>query len=460
MIKKIIVPFLLFSLTIYGQKIITEVKFTKDKTPLKFTYLPNLDKLVIQSGLKTNKKYGDIIKDINSYDTDGFVEKICNDEQLVNCIFSPIENAFLVGKLPLEDTFPQEYKLVLDGTSSKYFKLNYSFRYFNDIYGFTLNNQKNETKIDLSNDDIFLNVYDIFSNKVEKYKLIKPDLFRLNNKTTTFSEGNNFDIRINESNVGIVTKSIVKNYKSSTIYRTLYGLTGEKLDDISYVVSNPLHFLIYSNNGGGLIDYSNDEVKISDLCINNFVVDKQSQDVYIYGLYGKEGKMSNFLKNEPLGIYIFKFDKSGKKIWESNYDIQDLTGFNKSQELNNVFLNLRLRNNEAVVSVSNLQGKGYLDYITLATNNGEKLANGNIQVKGINANSDVFITATIEVASFPNIVMDKETVMASDLNSTLAKYLKESKNKNTLYYKTFLGKKGFWVIESDNLTYYKILLFV
>lgn len=456
------ITLLLTSFSNFGQKVIADVTFSKEKVPLEFVYLPNLDHLVVQSGQKTKKVYGNIINDVSSYDTAGFVEKMISKDTLVNCVFSPIESAFLIAKKPVGNNFPEEYKLVLDGQSTKYFKLKSGFRYFNDIYGFNISNQKGDYKIDLQNDDLNLEVLDIFSNNIQKYKLEKPNLLRLENKvTTTYKEGLNFDVRINEDNIGIVTKSINKNYKSATLYRTIFDLSGVRTNDLSYIVSVPSHYLIYSNNGGGVITQNGDESRISDLAINNFVIDKESGDVYVYGLYGNEGKSANYLKNIPLGIYVFKFDKRGKQVWESTQEIVDITGFNQLQEIQNIQLNLKLRNNDLVVSVNSITNEGYLDFIILDLFNGEKINNGKLRVvRNDKKGEDSFLKSSeFEISDIQNKNLDKETIIASQTNSEVLRYLKSITTTKRLFYKTFISKKGFWLVETDNLGYYKIMFF-
>ena len=59
----------------------------------------------------------------------------------------------------------------------------------------------------------------------------------------------------------------------------------------------------------------------SILSINNFIIDQQTDDIYLYGLYGKKGKES--LNSDLTGYYVIKFDSSGKQIWQQSHDITD-----------------------------------------------------------------------------------------------------------------------------------------
>ncbi|OWP85818.1 hypothetical protein BWK60_12120, partial [Flavobacterium covae] len=122
----------------FGQKVISEISYKEEKQPLEYVYLPNQDKVVLIQGKPVNKIYKNEIQDIWSFDKDGFTQKLISNEKLTNCVFSPIETAFLIGKISDKNEFPKEYKLNLDGSSSNFFKINENFRYFNDIYGLSI----------------------------------------------------------------------------------------------------------------------------------------------------------------------------------------------------------------------------------------------------------------------------------------------------------------------------------
>ena len=130
---------------------------------------------------------------------------------------------------------------------------------------------------------------------------------------------------------------------------------------------------MYSNNGGGYI-YTNpqtDDTFLSDLTINNFVIDPKTEDVYVYGLFAKNAKNSSNISNEPLGFYIFKFDKSGNKIWESVQTINDKADLNTNQNIANIKLNLVLRDEKVLLSISSAsEKKSYIHYAIVAKGTG------------------------------------------------------------------------------------------
>lgn len=449
----------LYSMT-FGQKVITEVTYQENKQPLELVYLPNQDKVVLIQGEKTNKAYGNSISDVWAFDRDGFTQKLVADEKLANCVFSPIENAFLIGKLPEKNEFPTEYKLNLDGVPTKYFKINERFRYFNDIYGLDLVNQKENTKIDLKKDEVYLKVIDLFSSKVERFKLEKPDLTKLENKTTaSFTEGLNFDVRINENTISFITKSINKNYKSATIYRTMYDLNGSKIGQYSYFADAPKHFLLLSNNGGGVVASSNSNAKLSELAVNNYLVDKNTGNVYVYGLFGSQAKEITNTSNIPLGFYVFKYDAKGKLQWESHQEVMDPTGFNQLQDVSKINFSIRLRDNEVYCGIFS-KNQNYYDVVTLHEGNGERKAQALLTYQMTQENgTKELVPADLTTNEFPNFKFNKDALYVLHTFQSFQQYLKSTHATKALYYQAYVSKKGFWLIESDNKTYCKVLFF-
>lgn len=451
---------LLISSITFAQKVISEVSFKENKQPLDVIYLPSQDKIVMTLGEKTNKVYGNIITDVWAFDKDGFTQKLVANEKLANCVFSPIETAFLIGKLPEKNEFPTEYKLILDGVPTKYFTINERFRYFNDIYGLDFVNQKENTKIDLKNDDVFLKVIDLFGGKVIKNKLEKPDLNKLENKTTaTFTEGFDFDVRINESDISFITKSINRNYKSATIYRTVYDLYGSKKGDYSYFASEPKYFLLLSNNGGGLVDPSNTNKKLSELAVNNYLVDKNTGNVYVYGIYGSEAKEITNSTNIPLGFYIFKYDSNAKLLWESHQEIVDPSGFNQNQDASKIQFSIRLRENEVFCTIFS-KDKNYSDVVTISDNDGLRKSQVFLKFKKTQDNSSKdLLKVDLLDSNYANFKFDKDALYLLNSSQKFQQYLSTLDKNKSLQYKSYISKKGYWIIESDNKTYSKVIFF-
>ncbi|AMA49153.1 MULTISPECIES: hypothetical protein [Flavobacterium] len=444
----------------FGQKVISEISYKEEKQPLEYVYLPNQDKVVLIQGKPVNKIYKNEIQDIWSFDKDGFTQKLISNEKLTNCVFSPIETAFLIGKISDKNEFPKEYKLNLDGSSSNFFKINENFRYFNDIYGLSIVNQKNNDKVDLKNDELFLKVVDLFSGQSTQNKLVKPDLNKIENKTTTvYSEGVNFDVRINEDNISFITKSINKNYKSATIYRSLYNLNGTKIGDFSYLIDVPKYYLLFADNGGGTILDAKANKKLSELAINNYLVDKDTGNVYVFGIFGNEPKELGESINIPLGVYVFKFDAKGKLIWESVQEIIDITGFNQKQDISKINLSLRVRKDEVLCTV-NSKELNYSDVIVIQNDTGQKKSDQ--LLKFTSDESVVYeygIKSNLIIDQFKQFRIDKETLYFLNTSDSLQKYFNSLDKTKSLFFKSYISKKGFWLIETDNASYSRVLFF-
>ncbi|GEM58572.1 hypothetical protein B0A78_12540 [Flavobacterium columnare NBRC 100251 = ATCC 23463] len=446
--------------TSFGQKVISEITYTDERKPLEYVYLPNQDKVVLIQGKPVNKVYKNEIHDIWSFDKDGFTQKLISDEKLTNCVFSPIETAFLIGKISDKNEFPKEYKLNLDGSSSKFFKINENFRYFNDIYGLSIVNQKNSDKVDLKNEDLFLKVVDLFSGQFTQNKLVKPDLNKIENKTTTtYSEGVNFDVRINEDNISFITKSINKNYKSATIYRNVYNLNGTKMGDFSYLVDVPKYYLLFADNGGGTVIDTKGNKRLSELAINNYVVDKSTGNVYVFGIFGNEPKELGENINIPLGVYVFKFDAKGKLIWESVQEITDITGFNQKQDISKINLSLRVRKDEVLCTV-NSKELNYSDTIVIQNDTGQKKSDHLLKfTSDQNVIYEYGIQSNLIIDQFKQFRIDKETLYFINTSDSLKKYLNSLDKTKSLFFKSYIAQKGFWLIETDNASYSRVLFF-
>ncbi|MFK7001573.1 hypothetical protein [Flavobacterium oreochromis] len=444
----------------FGQKVISEIPYKEEKQPLDYIYLPNQDKVVLIQGKHVNKVYQNEIQDIWAFDKDGFTQKLISNEKLANCVFSPIETAFLIGKISDKNEFPKEYKLNLDGSSSNFFKISENFRYFNDIYGLSIVNQKNNDKVDLKNDDLFLKVIDLFSGQSTQNKLVKPDLNKIENKTTTtYSEGVNFDVRINEDNISFITKSINKNYKSATIYRSVYDLNGTKIGDFSYLVDVPKYYLLFADNGGGSIIDAKSNKKLSELAINNYVIDKSTGHVYVFGIFGNEPKELGENINIPLGVYVFKFDSKGKLIWESVQEVIDVRGFNQRQDISKINISLRVRKEEVFCSV-NSNDLNYSDVLLIDNNTGQKKIEHILKFtidQSINSQNGIQSNCIID--QFKQFRIDKETLYFLNTSDSLQKYMNSLDKTKPLFFKSYIAKKGFWLIETDNASYSKVLFF-
>lgn len=497
-----------------AQTTIVEEKFEKDNIPLSYNYLPKSDKLVIEKGEYVSMSTNRLITNINKFDSNGKKEILVENAELMNSNFSVAENTIKISDFS-KFSYGKSYKYIVNENSTSFTdfselkKSNHrlfinslshissaeiirdqmmksagyltnstefndkKINCFNDKYELGFTDQKSKNTIDFEKDDLFLEVTNIFTRVNKRFSLEKPDINRLKgdafikpDKDLGFAA-----IITNTEAFEIITKSISKDYKTTILYRTNYNMEGKKLNETSFTVLLNNYFLIYSNNGGGFAGTTSGTgansysipIFVDDLSINNFLQDAKTGEVYIYGLFGEKSKGLND-DNSALGYYIFKFDKSGKKIWESINTINDKKEFNDKTHLLRLFSNLKFSKDKLYFSTGTDFSKEYVHYSFLDKNTGTILNKNKISYKKdkiFTVMSDVryFLLSFYEYEGYKNKVFDYDGLVAIDSNTKVADYLKSINNKNKLYFNTIFSSEGIWLIESDNEEYYKVTFF-
>lgn len=447
-----------------AQTTIVEEKFTATNKAVGYHFLPNANRIVIEKGFFDDSYFGKTIQSINSYDSEGFYEKLLDNVPLANCFFLPSENGLLLTKKMLKKSDPLEIKFLVDGKQTPYAKYDDELPYFTNDYKFGFLNDKKQSTINLQKDNLLLNRTFSATNFTKQIALKKPDIARIFTKeNANYANNNGFGVRVNEYNFGLITKSITKDYKETTLFRTVYSYEGIQLLDVAYKIQLPENYLVYSNNGGGPIYTASQtqETILSDLAINNFVT-SINDEVYIYGLFGNEAKSAANSTNAPAGFYVFKFDKTGTLLWKSLQTITDLDNFNKSQNIAAINLNFVVRNTDLVISIFSNQNKNaYLNFSTLDVLNGNKTNAKKITFTTITSKDKQkqFLDCNLKNTNYPNLCFDKEGLISAAINQKFLAYLATLKNTKEIFIKTFIGKQGLWVVESDNVGYYKVLFF-
>ena len=104
----------------------------------------------------------------------------------------------------------------------------------------------------------------------------------------------------------------------------------------------------------------------------------------------------------------------------------------------------------------------YLMFATLDVNTGNSQKNVSLDFKidkTINKNISSFLKSSYNLDNVLNKFFDFQSMIAYNDNYTLKKYITEKISDKLLFYKSFLGKQGVWLIESDNLTFYNAIFF-
>jgi hypothetical protein len=476
--KKFFFYIVLFSrFFVNAQTTIVEEKKDKENNVINFDLLANSNQMVISKG-KTIKGLAvySVFNDVSSYDINGIKKPLITDKKLIGSIFSNSENAILSTDIssglfkPKTMYFIDEKFIELSKSDLK--DINFVFGtepLFTSKYSYNLLNQKDKIDINLEKDDVFLLVKDISTNKKQTYKIVKPNLSNLiGSNFIKPKEDLGYSLVVNyDETIDFVTKSISKDYTNSILYKTRLSNEGKITNELVYDIKVPNHVLLYSRNNGGKFTFggtNNDFLHFKDdLSINNYIEDVNNGDIYIYGLYGDElGKLNDMAT--PKGYYVFKFDKSGKKIWESINKIED-NDFNKSHTMITIFVDLVQLNNNLCFTIR-VNGLGdFFNYSLIDKSSGNIFKTQNIEFNETFAhlddtnNNDFRINSDFKnLKEYKNKKFNFNSIIAINSNSKIAEYIKNVKSNNDLYFTSVFSDKGAWLVESDK-EYYKVTLF-
>ncbi|CAM3725034.1 hypothetical protein FLGE108171_12320 [Flavobacterium gelidilacus] len=455
----------------FSQKVIIEEKFEKDNVPLGYNFLSQKNELVIQKGkhigISTNREIHELV----CYDSKGNKKVLLENAEVMNPDFSYSENTFRVIDYAKMSYSGSTYKFIKEGKDSKKYDVKEYYNYFIDDYQFNIENQKGKTfsKINFEKDDLYLNSMNLNTNKVNKFKIEKPDISRLvGGENVKYAKDLTFSVMPKKENFELITKSINSDYKSMVLYRTVYNFEGKKVKDLNYNINIKANYLMYCFNGGGQIGYNSNGFPAfeDDLNINNFIIDELSNEVYVFGLIGKKDRSASYFKNEPLGYYIFKFNEKGDKIWESINMISDKKDFNDDQIISKLNAFLTIQNNQLIFTTgpSLFTGKDIMHYSEIEISSGKLISSSKLNYEQIKRASMMtgtrdFLLSFMELEKMKNKAFDYAALIMYNKDSKFKKYIDSINSKNEVSFNTIINKEGTWLIESDNSTYYKVTYF-
>lgn len=474
--KKIIFSiFFLSSVYISAQTTIAEEKYEKKSKPLSHYLLSDSNLFVISKG----SAIGGLVKadEINSmytYDANGTKKIIFDDKKILGTMFSVANDALLVTDIS-SGVLSSKTKYLIDGKYTEVEKSDMKdFRTFYGGYGsftakneFYLKNKKDDYDIDFIKDDLYLSVKDINSRKKNTYKIEKPNLNNfIGPNFIKAKEKFRFNFVVNQDEtVDLDGKSISKDYTNTILYKTRFSKEGKKVNELVYDLKIPNHVFLYSRNYGGKFTdggYDNKFLHFGDdLSINNYIEDVKTGDIYIYGLYGDVLGKLNDMAN-PKGFYIFKFDKSGKKVWESINKIDD-GGFNSGHVMTSVFVDLlQLKNNVCFrIRIGGL--KDFFNYSVVDKASGKMVKSENIEFNESFAHPNNMGSMQYGVNTnfkgFKGIKFDFNSIIAINFNPKVANYIQSIKSNNDLFFYSQFSDLGIWLYETNDKDYYKITLF-
>lgn len=503
--KKILLSIaLLLSVYLSAQTVIVEEKYEKKNKPVGFKYLEKSGKFVIMKGKTIPMGVAPFIYNVFSFDTNGKKEAILENEELMNITYSVTESSFKAYDLSkLRFNAKYDYKYFTDNIYVK--KIAYSnlkdfgdyhfgtlgwdnriyytggrsvfstfSNSFNDFYELGLTNQKGKEDINIEKDDIYLETLEIKNNIKNRFKLDKPNLALLRGSSfIEFEKKIDFNCRLNgNDNFDLITKSLSSDSKTTNLYKTTYDFKGKKIAENIFTLTFDNKFFICSDNNGGSIRYDfvgtgNNTIAYAifdALSLNNFYEDKRNGDIYIYGIFSNSTPYHKHRKAEsPSGFYVFKFDKGGKKIWESVNVIDDKKYFERIGENGNLEVSLMEYYEDLLFKISVNDFTEFTHTSIIDKSEGKILKaskiiyNNNTYLGG----RSFFINPTYESKDeFKNKSFSPSCFAALSINEKFVEYIKNLPVKgNHKYFETVFSNQGIWLIETDNEEYYKVLLF-
>ena len=476
--KLILSAALLSFVFVKAQTTIVEDTYQKDNKPVAYDYLSKNHKIVIYKGKKIGGMVaGSQTNSIYSYDLSGTKTTILENEKLYQCGFSNSEKTLRVFDIS-DGIFKTSQKYLVDGKFTKPVIIDQSNAYrryfpyydnFTDKNEIKLTNQYNKTDIDFANDNLNLSVVDISTRKNKNFKLDKPNTARLlSGGLVKPAEKLGLKYRFNnDESFDFITKSIASDYSKTTLYKTTYSLLDGKVSsDIPFELSLTGNYFIYSNNDGGYTDTPANRGQPffdDDLSINNYITDQSTGDVYVYGLYSDKPAALN-KEVSPKGYYVFKFDKTGKKLWESVNKIED-KDLNGKHYMYYTSTDLSILNDKLCFYAFVNENSEYLDYGMLDKNSGSQVKANKIvfhEYESRTGTGSDFFKLDYEyknIKELKNKKFNLKGIIAYELNDKFSNYVKNVKIKGETHFLTLFTDIGLMVVETDNDNYYKVTHF-
>lgn len=477
--KKLFMPLAFIAVMgMQAQTTIVEEKFEKDNEPLDYNFLPKSNKLVIQKGIVPKMIEYKKIYSLNEYTSTSEKQVLLDNAEVMRCNFSETENGFYAQNYSTM-RYGYTVKFYLDGKSSDSHDSRKADRFkFSDNYGFYLAEKNGSVADKLEDKNISLIRIDTRTLKETNLSIELPNLNRLQGENLvkqvvgkiyvplkTYGIAYQLNIIDNE-HFEIVTKGIDKEFKSMTLYRTIYNNEGKMVEDLKYEIDLKGMYLVLSNTGGG--SFGADDTGIYSfldyLSINNYIVDQETKNIFVYGLFGKED-ISN-----PSGYYIFKFSEKGEKLFETvnyikNKEFEE--GSLKANKLNEPIItgNKLLFTVGRAVPILYLTNRYplkflNLNYSILDIETGKELISKSLECTSSKQNGKRnFIDPLNTSKELKNKALDKNGYVLYDYNPAIKKYINSVTNKEKVSFNCEISREGIWLIESDNEAYYKVTYF-
>lgn len=466
--KKVILLFLIANSSIsFAQQLITEEKFKKEDRPVGYDFIDDTNKLIIHKGRFVGMSKNREVNQLISFDSEGNKTTLLEKGEYMFPSFSNQGKTVCLADYNSLSWEGKKYQILFNGKLSKVFEKDdfYNSR-SNDTHQFYFKCDK------FKNKDLFMWKRNLNDLKESKVIVEKPNIDRLLCDNCIDFDDDKIPYKIKQTNEGfeIFTVSIRDGLKSAIYFRTIYNNEGLKTNEISYNIELKNDYLTYSSAFAP--EYVNSSSRrFVELGISDFQEDKNTKDVYIYGLIGKKGGKSTAF-NTPLGYYIMKFNKEGKKIWESINYIDENDDFSRKWNVFYLMKKLIIQNDKLYFFTgSNLFNSAHFLHLAELNKETGKLITSNkheYDIKKVNIVMNVdprdrqfFTSYVTDKKEFKNKILDILGYVYYYKNKVFKGYIDSLNTDEKLMFQVAKAEQedGFWLLETDNEKYYKVLYF-
>lgn len=467
---KKIFTFLLITnfLVSFAQQLIVEEKFEKNNIPLSYEFIENINSIIIQKGKFVGMSKNRQVNKLVSYDSEGNKKVLLENGEYMFPNFSNDGKTICLANYSSLSWDGKTYQILNDEKLSSEIKMD-------EFYG-SFSDGENQFEIDQekisSNDELVLKTRNL--NNLKKTELIieKPNIDRLvcDNCVKYDDRKIPFVTIKHDEGLEIRTVSIREEGKSTIYYRTFYDKKGKIVNDYSYEIQLKENYLTFSSAFNP--EYSSSSVRMQELGVSGLLEDKITKEVYLYGLIGKKGGKSSSAFNTPLGYYIFKFNQDGTKIWESINYIDDSKRFSRKWNVFYLIKNLFIQDDKLMFFTgSRLSNSAHFFHLAELNKEDGKLISSEKHEYDINKINIVMNVDPRDRMFIVSYLTDKKMIKNKVLdfmgyifylkNKSFKEYIDSIKTKDKLMFQAPIanGEDGFWLVETNNKTYYKVLYF-
>lgn len=464
---------LLIGFAIQAQTLVYESAIDKDIHAVNYKFLNKTNKFLLALSNKKNA-YGIVYNKLQVVDENNKTVSLLDNEEFNKFQVSQLGNSFSVCRAKAKLMGANyTYKYFTETSNSGEFEKNPNYNYtaesfFDNQYQLSIASNSGDIHPNIEKDEITVTKYDFFKKSANSFQLKKPDLNRLKSKDLLEIKRIAFQQRIIDDNsFEIITKSINKNFRTSTMYRTIYGLDGKVISDYKYEYNTPKGYFTFigtpSREENRYFGKQQQEIiePMYDLDVNDYYIDNNTNDLYIYGVATDE-------KEKPIGFYIVKFKKTGEKIWEKFFDVNDEKGFNQKSSYwigKDIKMSGFMDNSTLAVSIDgeNTYTSRYAHFFLINKDTGELLKKSKVDFNNESSKGTFTSLAKYSVLQITKLSNNRygnvEVLLAENFNENVKKYINSVKSKADVFFDAVYTSKGVWLLESDNDSYFKINLF-